>query len=177
MIKTCTVCSKEKEEAEFEHWRNQCKKCRAAKQKITRRAWYTRNQKHEIMRTKKWREDHLEHKKVYRKAEYAKHKVAAKEAVKTYRKENPAKVNAWSRKRQCAKVKRTPKWVNKDHLWMIQEAYELAKTREQIFGFSWHVDHIIPLRGKLVSGLHVIQNLQVIPGKANIEKRNNFEIT
>ena len=176
-MKTCTVCNKEKETFEFEHWRNQCKECRAAKLKITRRAWYIRNQKHAITYSKKWRLAHPEHKKAYRKAEYAKNKEAAKEASRIYRKENPEKINAWSRKRQCAKAQRTPIWVDKEHFWMIEETYRLAKLREKIFGFPWHVDHIIPLRGKLVSGLHVIENLQVIPGKANIEKRNTFEIT
>jgi hypothetical protein len=59
---------------------------------------------------------------------------------------------------------------------MIKEVYELAQIRTKHFGFPWHVDHIVPIQGKLVSGLHVIENLQVIPGIENIKKKNKFEI-
>ena len=55
---------------------------------------------------------------------------------------------------------------------VTKEAYDLAKKRKAISGFSWHVDHIIPVSGKKVSGLHVWNNLQVIPAIENIRKNN-----
>jgi hypothetical protein len=67
---------------------------------------------------------------------------------------------------------RYPKWITADDRWMIEQAYELAALRTKIFGFSWHVDHIAPLQGKTVSGLHVPTNLQVIPAVDNIRKGN-----
>jgi hypothetical protein len=76
--------------------------------------------------------------------------------------------------RRACKAKRTPNWVGKDELWLIREAYALSKLREKITGIKWHVDHVIPLRGKLVSGLHVPFNLQVIPAKLNLIKSNNM---
>ena len=55
---------------------------------------------------------------------------------------------------------------------IIEEAYELAGKRTELFGFSWHVDHTLPLQGRTVSGLHVPTNLQVIPAVDNIRKGN-----
>jgi hypothetical protein len=95
---------------------------------------------------------------------------------KVYRQSNKAKVNALAKAYKVRKKNRIPVWVDKDYMWLIKEAYELAQLRAKQFGFSWHVDHIIPLQGELVSGLHVIQNLQVIPGIENIKKKNKFEI-
>jgi hypothetical protein len=71
---------------------------------------------------------------------------------------------------------RTPKWVDSEELWLIKEVYALASDRTKLHGFSWHVDHIVPLQGKTVSGLHTISNLQVIPAKANIAKANKYEV-
>jgi hypothetical protein len=69
-----------------------------------------------------------------------------------------------------------PKWVDSEELWLIKEVYDLAALRTKLFGFSWHVDHIVPLQGALVSGLHTIGNLQVIPGVENMSKSNKFEL-
>jgi hypothetical protein len=80
-----------------------------------------------------------------------------------------AKIKA---KRKAAQLNRTPAWLTPDDNWMIEQAYELAAIRTKMFGFSWHVDHIIPLQGKTVSGLHVPTNLQVIPAVDNIRKGN-----
>lgn len=52
------------------------------------------------------------------------------------------------------------------------EAHHVAQLREDITKSPWHVDHIIPLNGELVSGLHVWNNLQVIPASVNLSKGN-----
>mgnify|MGYP006273025981 CR=1 FL=1 len=127
------------------------------------------------------------HKKLYKtrhpekysakkKASYERNKHKHLAQKKVYRQTNKAKVNALGKAYKVRKKNRIPKWVDKDHMWLIKEVYELAQIRTEQFGFPWHVDHIIPLQGELVSGLHVIENLQVIPGVENIKKKNKYEI-
>ena len=95
--------------------------------------------------------------------------------VSNWTKNNPHKKLAIVRKRQIAKINRTPKWLTADDLFIIEEAYHLAKLRTELLGIQYHVDHILPLQGKKVSGLHVPNNLQVIPAKLNLQKSNRHE--
>lgn len=96
--------------------------------------------------------------------------------AKRVKQNNKGKVNADTAQRRYAKLKRTPAWLTVDDRWLIEQAYELAALRTKMCGFQWHVDHIIPLQGRVVSGLHVPNNLQVIPWIDNVVKANNFEL-
>lgn len=89
---------------------------------------------------------------------------------------NPHKRSAIEARRRAAKLQRTPVWLTADDQWIIEQAYELAAIRTAVFGFSWHVDHIIPLQGKTVSGFHTPLNLRVIPGVENLRKHNRHEV-
>lgn len=80
-----------------------------------------------------------------------------------------------SKLNKIARAKRVPKWVDVEDRWLINEAYNLARQRTKLFGFLWHVDHIVPLRGSNVCGLHIINNLQVITAKENLHKLNKFK--
>jgi len=91
---------------------------------------------------------------------------------RTYKARNPDKTRADTVLRRISKLKRTPSWLSAEDYWMIEQAYDIANVRTRIFGFCWHVDHIIPLQGRTVSGLHVPQNLQVIPWLDNVRKAN-----
>lgn len=83
---------------------------------------------------------------------------------------NKDRVNAATAARRSARMQRTPKWLTPEEFWMMEQAYDLAALRTKLFGFPWHVDHEIPLQGKLVSGLHTPYNLRVIPGVENVKK-------
>ena len=79
-------------------------------------------------------------------------------------------------KRRSSKAKRTPGWLTVDDFWIMEQAYELARLRTKILGFAWEVDHDIPLRGKLASGLHVPDNLRVVPKQVNRAKSNRYDV-
>ena len=114
--------------------------------------------------------------KAKKRQSYANHRQKALDQKRVYRQENKGKIIALATLRKKTIKQRTPKWLTKDDLWMIKEAYELAALRTKMFGFSWHVDHVIPLQGKNVTGLHVPTNMQVIPGSMNISKKNKYEV-
>ncbi len=72
-------------------------------------------------------------------------------------------------RRNDALKKATPKWSNKNE---IRKIYEEAKRISAKTGIKHDVDHIFPIQGKTVSGLHVIENLQIIPASENRKKSN-----
>lgn len=68
----------------------------------------------------------------------------------------------------------TPLWA--DHK-TIYEIYEQAKSLSVLLGERYDVDHIIPIKGKSVSGLHVHQNLRLMLAIDNRSKSNSFTLT
>ena len=99
---------------------------------------------------------------------------ARAEYLRAYQKENAHKVRAWAMKRHAAKLQRTPPWLTEDDWWMIEQAYELAALRTKMLGVQHQVDHILPLRGKTVSRLHVPGNLRVVTAYENKAKGNRL---
>ena len=108
------------------------------------------------------------------KQRYQAKKDEIKAYVAKYKKLNPAKANANKAKRKAAKKQRTPAWLTDIDFERIETQYRLAEILTRLHNEPWHVDHIIPLQGKLVSGLHVPSNLQVLKGSENCSKQNNF---
>ena len=87
---------------------------------------------------------------------------------------NPAKANARNMKYITKKIQALPPWLSIEQLEQIVSFYKLAQQKTKETGIKHEVDHIIPLNGKLVSGLHVPWNLQVITKIENIKKRNRI---
>lgn len=91
-----------------------------------------------------------------------------------WKKHNSDKHAANQGKRRSFKVNATPCWLTKSHLLQMQCKYSLAKMFSKETGTQYHVDHIIPLKGKTVCGLHVPWNLRVIPATENLCKSNKI---
>lgn len=94
-----------------------------------------------------------------------------KEYCRAYQKEKKDVINAHSSWRRAQKELRTPIWADRK---LIEEFYKEARRLTEETGVAYHVDHIIPLNGKLVSGLHVQNNLRVIPAIENLRKNNKL---
>jgi hypothetical protein len=88
-----------------------------------------------------------------------------------WHKRNRAASSAAYYKYMTAKIKRIPPWSD---LKAIKCFYEIARRVTQCTGIRFEVDHIVPLRGRTVSGLHVPTNLRVIPKSMNSKKHNSF---
>lgn len=76
-------------------------------------------------------------------------------------------------KRRASLLNRTPPWAD---LEAMRAIYAEAQRRTRETGIPHHVDHEIPLQGERVSGLHVANNLQILPGSENSRKKNRFEV-
>ena len=85
-------------------------------------------------------------------------------------KRNRGKVRAKDAKRRAAQLSATPPWLTAEQFKRIEALYIEAHRFEQIDGIARHVDHIYPLQGKTVSGLHVPWNLQILTATENWHK-------
>ena len=85
-----------------------------------------------------------------------------------YIRNNRDKYNAYLAKYRATKLKASPPWLTKEHYRLIQEKYTEAKLQ------GLEVDHIIPLQGENVCGLHVPWNLQLLSRQDNASKSNKI---
>lgn len=139
--------------------------------KARRAKWHRENQESERARAAKYRRDNAG----AVKARDAKYRRDNAETVKArsakYCRENPEKVCALKAKRRAAKLQRTPRWAD---LKAIEAIYWVCAQLQKETGGRFDIDHVVPLQGRNVSGLHVHYNLQIIPHVANTRKRNRF---
>jgi hypothetical protein len=97
-----------------------------------------------------------------------------REREKRYLKNNRPIVYAKNARRRAAETQAVPHWLTAVQKAQIQEFYEIASAKEMQTGEKHHVDHIVPLRGDGVMGLHVPWNLQVLTEFENCSKHNKL---
>jgi hypothetical protein len=105
---------------------------------------------------------------------YAENPEKYKAQVKAWKDRNPKAFAELKAKRRAEEMQRVPKWLTREDKKIISFIYEMAKMLTDTTGEDYQVDHIIPLRGKLVCGLHVPGNLQILTRLENIRKGNKW---
>ena len=95
------------------------------------------------------------------------------QASKTWRQNNKGKRAKMQMNRQAQKLQATPQWLSVEQKKHIELFYLEAAKLSQGFNASIHVDHIVPLKGKNVCGLHVPWNMQLVTKSYNCSKNNS----
>jgi hypothetical protein len=165
-MKKCPSCNEIKPLSNFSINTAICKNCDNNK-----RATYVENSREKVLSKSKIyyqnnKESRLLSNRWYRLLNSESIAEQKKEYHKKYYQEHKYLYNAKNAKRRATKLQATPKWAN---LIAIKEIYQTCPP-------GYHVDHIVPLQGKLVCGLHCEFNLQHLSASENLSKGNRFEV-
>jgi len=142
--------------------------------KRLKKEWYARNKALTIERARLWALANPEKKHEIHRKNRTKDLENHNARNREWNKNNKDKRAAYEGKRRAMQLQRTPAWDPDAHL--IIAKYQLAAMFTKASGIEHHVDHIIPLQGKKVSGLHTFANLRVIPGSDNVKKSNKYPV-
>jgi len=124
-----------------------------------KRAEYERNKARYLERATKWRQNNPE---------------KAREIGRNWCANHPDQSYGYVVLRRMAKLRRTPTWLAKADRDIMAGTYRKARKLTASTGTAHHVDHVVPLRGKSVSGLHVPWNLQILTANQNQSKGNRL---
>lgn len=203
LTKACSKCGEVKPFSGFnkckgmrDGYRSECKECRKEYRKETsdRIKEYNREYRKENADrikeyNKEYRKENADRARERNRKYYKENSDRFKECKKEYYKENADRIRERHRKyykenksayvehgskRRAAKINRTPLWLTDDCQKTIRLYYDTRQSLTEATGTEYHVDHIIPLQGNNVSGLHVPQNLQIIKAERNISKGNRY---
>lgn len=158
----------------FYNKRNYCKSCNTFLRRLRYQEDPTVILKANKKSYEKNKDSWSDSKNSYNRAKYLENVEAERKRRSDWKKNNKHLVCAQAAKRRSSKLNATPEWLTKEHHEQIKLIYAHAKECELLTGERYHVDHIIPLQGENVSGLHVPWNLQVLPADINIKKSNSY---
>lgn len=136
---------------------------------------YYASNKASILETQKaWAEANPEKVLGYKKAWKTANRVAVREYNKSYRKQNLPRYAYWASQRKLQKDQATPSWLSDEQKAQIKLFYEHSADCYAVSGQKYHVDHIVPIKGRNVCGLNVPWNLQILPSDLNEKKSNAY---
>jgi len=162
-MKECKWCKNKKPFSDFYKSKNtkdgcqsHCKECHSL---YNSKKYYDNHEENRARLSKYYYENHEKEKK-YRRNHYNSNK--AKYLANFYKREDRIKIA-------------TPNWLTKEMFLQIEEIYKKRIEISNMTGIQYHVDHIVPIQGENVCGLHVPWNLQIITAEENLKKSNKYE--
>lgn len=164
---TCIICNEI-----YESNRSEYKREYAIAHKDTRLKYLQDNKEHITKINRNYQRENVEDIKSNRQDYYQQNKIKILQQTskygKSWRRKNKGKVNAYTYNYRAKKLQAKPVWADED---AIQAIYDDSSNREN----KTHVDHVIPLQGEIVCGLHVETNLQILDAAENISKYNHID--
>ncbi len=162
MNKICSKCCEHKPTNAFGNQRRSkdglsawCKPCK----KFYNSSWFKNNRESENERIRDWYEENKE-------------KKSKSNTVWQYK--NKGLVNAATAKRRALKKLAMPKWLSNKDIEAIKLLYRNAAEMTKANGIRYEVDHIVPIQGNNVCGLHVPWNMQILTKSENLSKGNRM---
>lgn len=180
-MKSCSKCNLSKNFSEFhkssrskDGFSGICRECDNARKRAhyltpEGSAYKAKHRKDNAERNIAYSKAYREENKEELKAKRDSRKERKKELDRVYCQENKEKIAAKSARRRAYRTNATPNWASKE---AILEIYAEARRLTEETGIQHHVDHIIPLKSKIVSGLHCEANLQILTFSENCSKSN-----
>lgn len=189
ITRRCTKCGEKHDVAEFHNDKSRpdgkfpwCRPCVKAQQKegyqrnkeeekAKRRADYQKNKEAYKARAKKWAAENPEKRKEVVRNYVIRDPARRSQQQKANREKNPGYYRAHFKMRQQRKRNAIPGWAD---LEAIESIYRQCQFVSRMTGVKHHVDHYFPLTSDVVCGLHVSENLRIIPATENLSKGNKL---
>ena len=174
-MRTCIKCCLEKDLDQFykssrnmSGFEGKCKACKS----LYRKAQYQKNRTQERAKNEAWKAANPERYAEICREHYRANKERYNAYSRQHYRENKPLYRAKDAKYRAAKLNATPPWLTEKQLLDMQRIYTACSNVTERTQKPHHVDHIVPLQGENVCGLHVPWNLAILPASMNLAKSN-----
>ena len=181
-FKHCSGCNTSKSLSEFyrskatkDGLQNKCKKCQSDRKEYLKE-YRARNSEKLKKLNKQWYSENIDKCKQKFKDYYLENITILRQKGQQHYQNNKSLYLHYSKSRKLLLTSRLPLWNTEKDLDDIKMVYCEARRLTLETGVQYHVDHIIPLQGVVVCGLHVPSNLQIITAEEKLKKSNSYEV-